>query len=771
MAVMIGVLFLSPFSTDGKSVSAQILDDPIPGLLAQMNVDKLHEYASALVAYGPRRADVYRSFIDASCTLSSEVHPKSTIEMSSDYVRQAFLYMGYTDSQITMENVPNGEGSWGHNVYVTKIGTAYPNYFIEFGGHIDTQPGTPGGNDNASGAASVMELARVLRDYPNRYSMRFALWVAEEITVPPPGSYYHVQQALLRGEKIKAGLNIDSTGWPDAPDADGPNYMNEVWYNDTESERINDLFNTVRTDYGIDIGFRKTPATITSDERAYWFNGQTAVTSVGGWTTYHPNFHGCGDTVANIDFTNTLRTAQQNLAVGLKLDAEILPPTIALVLSSDTIPANGSSTVTATATVTDASNNPLRYETVVFSTNGDVSISPVINNGDGTYSVTVTASMTSGDETITATDGTVSASAVLHESLYCPGLCFTDTLISDYSSGISTNTYLSSIIDGEVILQPELGTEFFGSTLPNGWTMNQYNDPGSGGTAIVSNGFLEVDGARVLTDAIYSPGRTLEFVATFSGGMYQAAGLGVDFRDPPYAAFDTTQAMNGIYTNTNATRTLISGDFFGEPHHYRIDWTNTGVTYYIDGNLVHTDAIEISANLRPILADHDVGSLKLQVDWLHLTPYTSSGTYQSRIFDGGGPVNWGLVTWSATSPAGTNISMFARSGNTSIPDASWTEFLPISNNTTVGAHARYLQYQANLSTSASNQTPALRDISIRYSPEEVGPPAKLGFIVQPAGAVVNTPFTTQPVIAIQDSSGYTIIGDNLTIVNPSCYPR
>ena len=81
-----------------------------------------------------------------------------------------------------MENVPDGSGgSYGHNVYVTKIGSAYPNTFIEFGGHLDSQPGTPGGNDNASGSIAVIELARVLKDYPNRYSMRFAVWTSEEL--------------------------------------------------------------------------------------------------------------------------------------------------------------------------------------------------------------------------------------------------------------------------------------------------------------------------------------------------------------------------------------------------------------------------------------------------------------------------------------------------------------------------------------------------------------------------------------------------------------
>ncbi len=64
-----------------------------------------------------------------------------------------------------------------------------------------------------------------------------------------------------------------------------------------------------------------------SDEHSYWAFGQIAVSSGGGWLFYRPNYHDCGDTVANINFTNVRRVAQQNLAVGLRLDTESYPPT------------------------------------------------------------------------------------------------------------------------------------------------------------------------------------------------------------------------------------------------------------------------------------------------------------------------------------------------------------------------------------------------------------------------------------------------------------
>ena len=41
-------------------------------------------------------------------------------------------------------------------VVATKIGSVYPNTFIEVGAHIDTQPTTPGAGDNASGSTATI---------------------------------------------------------------------------------------------------------------------------------------------------------------------------------------------------------------------------------------------------------------------------------------------------------------------------------------------------------------------------------------------------------------------------------------------------------------------------------------------------------------------------------------------------------------------------------------------------------------------------------------
>ena len=276
--------------------------DVIPGLISQVSETNLVNVATTLVnQYGPRREDAYRPFTDNQCTVSTTiVYPKTTIEMSSDYVKGLFEGMGYSTDSITLEPVTYGTNLIGHNVFVTKVGSVYPNVYIEFAAHMDSTEVSPGGADNSSGSSAVIEIARVLKDYPNRYSMRFILWVGEEYNSARDTAYYgsqvHVQQALARGEQIKAGLNMDHIGSTDR--VHPTNYLNEISYNNTESERIANIFGSVVTEYGIQMGFDKLGAVQNSDQRSYWDAGQIAVSSAGGSFTYpDPYYHSCGDTL------------------------------------------------------------------------------------------------------------------------------------------------------------------------------------------------------------------------------------------------------------------------------------------------------------------------------------------------------------------------------------------------------------------------------------------------------------------------------------------
>ncbi len=444
------------------------------------------------------------------------------------------------------------------------------------------------------------------------------------------------------------------------------------------------------------------------------------VTVVSGVAT----FAGCQINNIGTGYTLTASGGSLTPATSASFNVTQNPPaSITLAITPDTISANGTATAIATATVRDAGNNLLPGETVVFSTTGDVTFGSVADNGNGTYSVTVTASTSPGDETITATDSSLSASAVLHETLYCPGTCFTDTASSDFLTGTPGSvTYVAQTENGEVILAPTVGAEFYDSTtIPNpDWEVLTYG--GGSPSVTVSGGQVHVGTARLRQTGLYGPGRVLEFVATYTGGLYQAGGWGYSFNGADgyiWSTFDTVNIGTALYTNTNNTYYHIpetSGSWLNSAHRYRIEWTSTGVTYFIDGNQVRSDTATFLQNMRPMFADNVADSNLLHVDWVRMSPYASTGTYLSRVLDSGGPSTWGNAAWTAETPAGTSVTLSVRSGNTATPDGTWTTFSPITNGASIGVTgARYLQYQAVLTTSNTDRTPALKEICISYT--------------------------------------------------------
>jgi hypothetical protein len=166
--------------TRAKSSSVRAPQADIPGYLAQVSLANLNTVVDKLVTdYGPRHSAYNRPYIDDLCTLSSAApYPKNNYEMAADYGASLFTGMGYT---VETEAVTLAAGPWiGHNVIAKKTGSLYPNDYIEVGAHLDSQPTTPGAGDDASGSTAVIELARVLKDYPSKYSIRFLLYVGHE---------------------------------------------------------------------------------------------------------------------------------------------------------------------------------------------------------------------------------------------------------------------------------------------------------------------------------------------------------------------------------------------------------------------------------------------------------------------------------------------------------------------------------------------------------------------------------------------------------------
>ncbi|MCI0336864.1 MAG: hypothetical protein L0226_04765 [Acidobacteria bacterium] len=100
---------------------------------------------------------------------------------------------------------------------------------------------------------------------------------------------------------------------------------------------------------------------------------------------------------------------------------------------------------------------------------------------------------------------------------------------------------------------------------------------------------------------------------------------------------------------------------------------------------------------------------------------TLSGAYTSSVRDAQTTANWGRVSWSGEGA----IELQTRSGNTSTPDSTWSDWSATVANSEGDAIkspvARYIQWRATLKRSASGASPRLREVTISYLPRNIAP--------------------------------------------------
>ena len=293
-----------------------------------------------------------------------------------------------------------------------------------------------------------------------------------------------------------------------------------------------------------------------------------------------------------------------------------------------------------------------------------------------------------------------------------------DTTSADFSAGaVDAGAYIAETADGEVILAPAFGAEFSGGALPAGMSATQWFPPN--GSAKVAGGRLTLDGARAGTDALFGPGRSLEFSAELTGASLDASGFGQTFTAAPWAVFRTGFFVFNLMTGTNSgtsQNSNLTGSFFNAFHRYRIDWSATSVVYSVDGVPVATHTNPPTSDMRPLFSDFFNGGRNMVIDWFRMGPYAASAQFTSRVFDAGGRASWLELQGAIQAPQGTSVLFETRSGDTPAPDETWSAWLAPAGASIGSPEGRYLQYRASLATSDPSLTPVLQSVSISYVP-------------------------------------------------------
>lgn len=192
---------------------------------------------------------------------------------------------------------------------------------VVVGAHYDSVIGTPGANDNASGVAAVLEIARLLRDtHPDR-TLRFVFFVNEEppyFQTPDMGSFVYARRLREAGVKVRGMLSIETIGsYYDAPGTqqypagigslfpDTGNFLGFV--GNLESRRLlQDAIEAFRRIAELPSEGMAAPASIPgvgwSDQWAFWEHGYPAIMVTDTAPFRYPHYHTMQDTPDKLDF-------------------------------------------------------------------------------------------------------------------------------------------------------------------------------------------------------------------------------------------------------------------------------------------------------------------------------------------------------------------------------------------------------------------------------------------------------------------------------------
>jgi hypothetical protein len=200
------------------------------------------------------------------------------------------------------------------NVEATLPGLVAPESMVVACGHFDSynaenQNDAPGADDNATGTAAVIELARVLKQAEFRWSVKFLCFSGEEQWMK--GSYHWVDSTAVPESLAIAGVyNLDMFGYA-AYDT------NLVFINtNTASRPLADLCDSTNGWYGIDLRVMNyLDEDIYGDNTPFWEAGYPSVFALedseyGIWGGSNPHYHTAHDTFGNLTMSLVTRTTR-----------------------------------------------------------------------------------------------------------------------------------------------------------------------------------------------------------------------------------------------------------------------------------------------------------------------------------------------------------------------------------------------------------------------------------------------------------------------------
>lgn len=141
------------------------------------------------------------------------LHPVA-LERSARHIEATLAGFGYTVGRHEFETA----GVKVRNLEVARAGPGDGRRLVVVGAHYDSAQGAVGADDNGSGVAALIELARAFREFQPREGLeiRFVFYVNEELPwfgTENMGSNRHAEGLARDGREVVAMMSLETIGW------------------------------------------------------------------------------------------------------------------------------------------------------------------------------------------------------------------------------------------------------------------------------------------------------------------------------------------------------------------------------------------------------------------------------------------------------------------------------------------------------------------------------------------------------------------------------
>ncbi len=238
------------------------------------------------------------------------------LNAAADFIEDSFSRAGLRTRRDSYET----GGQPCHNIEAEISGNGRE--IIVIGAHYDSVFGSPGANDNGSGAAAVLALAQRFASAKPKQTLRFVAFVNEE----PPyflsgemGSQVYARRCKERGDKISAMISLETIGYFSDASASQtypspglgllyPNVGNFIGFVSNVKSRalLRRVITSFRKHAKIPSEGASLPAFIPgvswSDQWSFWQHGYPAIMVTDTAPFRYPYYHSSNDTPDKLDY-------------------------------------------------------------------------------------------------------------------------------------------------------------------------------------------------------------------------------------------------------------------------------------------------------------------------------------------------------------------------------------------------------------------------------------------------------------------------------------